>query len=134
MFTGYIFLYVDVDKASFGIMNTRAKNIIIFAFQVLGFFMVKLWFEIQNCRKKTVKLPSKMQIAVQKSWSNCTDSHLAIDCRLSGVTYTPLINAVSQSLHKKLALQNLRLHFIYICNHPLVRGWLGFTFKMRRPS
>ena len=70
-----------------------------------------------------------MQIAVQKSWSNCTDSHLAIDCRLSGVTYTPLINAVSQSLHKKSSIAKLAITFYIYLQSSFSKGLAGLHIQ-----
>ena len=49
----------------------RVNKVIIFIFSVSGFFMVEISFENLKLPRKTAKLQSKVQIAVQKSWSNC---------------------------------------------------------------
>ena len=82
------FLSDFVFKDSFGFLNARAKKLSS-SFIKFYFFLTKIfigssfiwfWFKafhsqitVWNLKlpSKTAKLPSKVQIAVQKSWSNC---------------------------------------------------------------
>ena len=57
----YSFVCPDfVFKDSFGIL--KGKKIIIFVFPDLGFFMVKLSFDIHKLPSKTVKLSCKSPV------------------------------------------------------------------------